>query len=112
MLLCLECYVDKEDNLMCYAYFNVYTLYCFACKSSSIVCSLKAFSSQTSVLSGFLLVHPYPETSISHMSPPYLPIRVIPLPLLKYIIFVLSLNVQNHLFCAPVLAHEEVVVNS
>src|ERR1041385_4133065 len=27
MLLCLKCYVDKEDNLMCYAYLNVYTLY-------------------------------------------------------------------------------------
>ena len=30
MLLCLKCYADKEDNLMCYAYFNVYALYCFA----------------------------------------------------------------------------------
>ena len=30
MLLCLNCYADKEDNLMCYAYFNVYALYCFA----------------------------------------------------------------------------------
>jgi len=97
---------------MCYAYFNVYALYCFASKSSSIVCSLKAFASQTSVLSGILLVHPYPETSIFHMSPPYLPIRGIPLPLLKHRIFVLSLDVQNLLFCAPVLAHEEVVVNS
>src|SRR3954464_8855090 len=27
MLLCLKCYVDKEDNLMCYAYLNVYALY-------------------------------------------------------------------------------------
>ena len=27
MLLCLKCYVDKEDNLICYAYFNVYALY-------------------------------------------------------------------------------------
>src|SRR4051812_47708406 len=28
MLLCLKCYVDKEDNLKCYASFNVYALYC------------------------------------------------------------------------------------
>ena len=28
MLLCLKCYVDKEDNLMCHASFNVYALYC------------------------------------------------------------------------------------
>src|SRR4051812_39315195 len=27
MLLCFKCYVDKEDNLMCYAYLNVYALY-------------------------------------------------------------------------------------
>src|ERR1041385_5407086 len=27
MLLCLKCYVDKEDNLMCYAYLNVWSLY-------------------------------------------------------------------------------------
>src|SRR3954469_19717994 len=27
MLLCLKCYVDKEDNLMCYAYLNDYALY-------------------------------------------------------------------------------------
>jgi len=46
MLLCLKCYVDKEDNLMCYAYINVYALYCFESKSPSIVCSLKAFASQ------------------------------------------------------------------
>src|SRR4051812_15234875 len=26
MLLCLKCYVDKEDNLMYYAYLNVYDL--------------------------------------------------------------------------------------
>src|SRR3954467_8018846 len=44
MLLCLKCYVDKEDNLMRYAYVNVYALYCFASKSSSFVCSLKAFA--------------------------------------------------------------------
>src|SRR3954464_15933211 len=47
MVLCLKCYVDKEDNLMCYAYLHVYALYCFASNSSSIVCSLKAFASQT-----------------------------------------------------------------
>src|ERR1041384_3978840 len=29
VLLCLKCYVDKEDNLMFHASFNVYTLYCF-----------------------------------------------------------------------------------
>src|SRR3954462_10835237 len=28
VLLCLKCYVDKEDNLMFHASFNVYTLYC------------------------------------------------------------------------------------
>src|SRR3954469_16430953 len=28
VLLCLKCYVDKEDNLMCHANFNVYALYC------------------------------------------------------------------------------------
>ena len=112
MLLCLKCYVDKEDNLMCYACINVYALYCFESKSSSIVCSLKAFASQNSVLSGILLVHPYPETNIFHMSPPYLPIRGIPLPLLKYRIHVLSLNIQNLLFCASGLAHEEVIDNS
>src|SRR3954463_13976606 len=100
LLLCLKCYVDNEDNLMCYAYLNVYALYCFASKSSSIV------------LSGILLVHPYPETNIFHMSPPYLPIRGISLPLLKYIIYVLSLDFQNPLFCASDLAHEEVVGNS
>src|SRR3954462_16005311 len=111
MLLCMKCYVDKEDNLMCYAYFNFYDLYCFASKSSSIVCSLKAFAIQTSVLSGILLVHPYPETNIFHMSPPYLPIRGIPLPLLKYRIYVLSLDVQNLLFSAYDSAHEEVVGN-
>src|ERR1041385_3176659 len=27
MLLCLKCYVDKEDNLMCYDHLNVYALY-------------------------------------------------------------------------------------
>src|SRR3954466_13371391 len=27
MLLFLKCYVDEEDNLMCYAYLNVYALY-------------------------------------------------------------------------------------
>ena len=27
MLLCLKCYVDKEDNLMFHASFNVYALY-------------------------------------------------------------------------------------
>src|SRR3954467_14010906 len=27
-LLCLKCYVDKEDNLMFHASFNVYALYC------------------------------------------------------------------------------------
>src|ERR1041385_50849 len=27
MLLCLKCYVEKEDNLMCYDYLNVYDLY-------------------------------------------------------------------------------------
>src|SRR3954466_3699908 len=28
VLLCLKCYVDKEDNLMCHASFNVYDFYC------------------------------------------------------------------------------------
>src|ERR1044071_9684931 len=28
VLLCLKCYVDKEDNLMFHASFNVYALYC------------------------------------------------------------------------------------
>src|SRR3954462_9548749 len=28
VLLCLKCYVDKEDNLMCHASFNVYVFYC------------------------------------------------------------------------------------
>src|SRR3954470_20071541 len=96
---------------MCYAYLNVYALYCFASKSSSIVYFLKAFASQNSVPSGILLVHPYPETNIFHMSPPYLPIRGISLPLLKYIIYVLSLDVQNLLFFASDSAHEEVVGN-
>src|SRR3954471_14172000 len=27
VLLCLKCYVDNEDNLMCHASFNVYALY-------------------------------------------------------------------------------------
>ena len=27
MLLCLKCYVDKEDNLMFHVSFNVYALY-------------------------------------------------------------------------------------
>src|SRR3954470_23531920 len=97
---------------MCYACFNVYALYYFASKSSSSVYSLKAFASQTSILSGILLVHPYPQINIFHMSPPYLPIRGISLPLLKYIIHVLSLNFQNLLFCASDLAHEETVGNS
>src|ERR1044072_2493367 len=29
VLLCLKCYVDKEDNLMFDASFNVYDFYCF-----------------------------------------------------------------------------------
>src|SRR3954465_4936979 len=53
----------------------------------------------------------YPKTNIFHLSPPYLPIHGIPLPLLKYIIYVLSLDVQNLLFCASDSAHEEVVRN-
>ena len=28
VLLCLKCYVDKEDNLMFHASFHVYALYC------------------------------------------------------------------------------------
>ena len=101
MLLCLKCYVDKEDNLMWYAYLNVYALYCFASESSSIVCSLKVFASQTSILSGILILHPYPETSIFHMSPPYLPIRGIPLPLLKHRIFCVILRCSKCSISCP-----------
>src|SRR3954470_15327214 len=71
----------------------------------------QSLASQNSVPSGILLILPYPETNFFHLSPPYLPICGIPLPLLKYIIYVLSLDVQNLLFCAADSAHEEVVGN-
>ena len=57
----------------------------------------QSLASQNSILSRILLEYPYPKTNILHVSPPYLPIRGIPLPLLKYIIYVLSLDVQ--IFC-------------
>src|SRR3954463_5113269 len=82
-----------------------------ACIQVIINCLVsQSLASQNSVPSGILLVLPYPETNIFHLSPPYLPIRGIPLPLLKYIIYVLSLDVQNILFSASDSAHEEVVV--
>src|SRR3954470_23122040 len=37
MLLCLKCYVDKADNLMCHASFNVYALYCLHLSHHHIV---------------------------------------------------------------------------
>src|SRR3954469_17156295 len=80
--------------------------------SRHINCLLsQSLASQNSVPSGILLVPPYPETNFFHLSPPYLPTCGIPLPLLKYIIYVLSLDVQNLLFCATDSAHEEVVGN-
>src|ERR1041385_67481 len=50
MLLCLKCYVDKEDNLMCYAHLNVYAL-----------CALHLNHHQLSVLSKPLLSKLYAE---------------------------------------------------
>src|SRR3954469_13770701 len=110
MLLCLKCYVDKEDNLMCHASFNVYALYCLHLSHHQLSglskpCLPKLCTKHNSACTSI------PETNIFHLSPPYLPIRVIPLPLLKYIIYVLSLDVQNLLFCASDSAHEEVVGN-
>ena len=47
------------------------------------------------------------------MSPPYLPIHGIYLPFLtKTFMYHLEIIQKNILFCASVLAHEEVVVNS
>src|ERR1043165_4844511 len=110
VLLCLKCYVDKEDNLMFHASFNVYALYCLHL-SCHLLSALSSLASQNSVPSGILLVPPYPEINSFHLSPPYLPTCGIPLPLLKYIIYVLSLDVQNLLFCANDSAHKEVVGN-
>ena len=110
MLLCLKCYVDKEDNLMFHVCLNVYALYCFHL-SCHLLSALSSIASQNSVPSGILLVLPFPETNLFHLSPPYLPTCGIQLPLLKYIICVLSLDVQNLLFCAADSAHEEVVAN-
>src|SRR4051812_21555741 len=82
MLLCLKCYVDKEDNLMCYAYLNVYALYALHISHHQFYVLSKPLLAK--LFAGrFLLVHPYPETNIFHMSPPYLLIRGISLPLLK-----------------------------
>src|ERR1041384_1665458 len=70
-----------------------------ACIQVIINCLVsQSLASQKSVPSGIMLVLPYPETNILHLSPPYLPIRGIPLPLLKYIIYVPSLDVQNLCF--------------
>src|SRR3954465_10128445 len=88
MLLCLKCYVDKEDNLMCYASFNVYALYCLHLSHRQLS-GLSSLASLNSVRNGIMLIHPYTETNIFHMSPPYLVIRGISLPLIKYIIYVL-----------------------
>src|SRR3954467_14252786 len=109
-LLCLKWYVDKEDNLMFHASFNVYALYCLHL-SCHLLSALSSLASQNSVPSGILLVLPYPETNFCHLSPPYLPTCGIPLPLLMYIIYVLSLDVQDPLFCATDSSHEEVVGN-
>ena len=111
VLLCLKCYVDKKDNLMFHVSFNVYALYCLHLSCHHLSALSKALLAKNSVPSGILLVLPYPETNIFHLSPPYLPTCGIPLPLLKYIIYVLSLDVQNLLFCATDSAHEEVVGN-
>src|SRR4051812_39996309 len=109
VLLCLKCYVDKEDNLMFHASFNVYALYCLHLSFYQLSALSQSLASQNSILSGILLVLPYLETNFFHLSPPYLPTCGIPLPLLKCIIYVLSLDVQNLLFCAADSAHEEVV---
>src|SRR3954467_12844737 len=109
-LLCLKCYVDKEDSLMCHASFNVYALYCLHLSHHQLSGS-QSLASQNFVQGGILLVLPHTETNIFHLSPPYLPTRGIPLPLLKYIIYVLSLDVRNLRFCASASAHEEVVGN-
>src|SRR3954470_926184 len=60
VLLCLKCYVDKEDNLMFHASFNVYALYCFHLSCHQL--SSQSLASQNSVPSRILLVLPYPET--------------------------------------------------
>ena len=109
MLLCLKCYVDKEDNLMFHGSFNVYALYCL--HLVVIICLLsQSLASQNSVPSGIRLVLPYPETNFFHLSPPYLPTCGIPLPLLKYIIYVLSLDVKNLLLCTTDSDHKEVAL--
>ena len=47
MLLCLKCYVDKEDNLMCHASFNVHALYCLHLSHHHLSAPFKPFLAKT-----------------------------------------------------------------
>src|SRR3954466_11897745 len=67
VLLCLKCDVDKEDNLMFHASFNVYALYCLHLSCRHLSALSQSLASQKSVPSGILLVPPYPETNIFHL---------------------------------------------
>src|SRR3954462_2836865 len=96
---------------MFHASFNVYALYCLYLSCRHLSALSQSLARQNSVPSGILLVPPYPEINIFHLSPPNIPTCCIPLPLLKYIIYVLSLDVQNLLFCSTDSAHEELVGN-
>src|SRR3954464_12061483 len=89
----------------------MFMLLLLSSKFSSIVWSLKALLAKTLYQAEFCLYIHTLKPNIFHLSSPYLPICGIPLPLLKYIIYVLSLDVQNLLFCATDSAHEEVVGN-